>query len=130
MKLIFKILKYRKTHTLEKTGQKFNLSGERIRQLELQKYRYRCKKHDRYYYNKCSFCFVEKYKLFIEKMDYEFLLNEIKKEAKNHKRDYISIEKRKYIIRKLYDNYGKTFSEIGRLLNKHYTTIMNLYYKT
>jgi hypothetical protein len=73
---------------------------------------------------------VEKYKLFIEKMDYEFLLNEIKKEAKNHKRDYISIEKRKYIIRKLYDNYGKTFSEIGRLLNKHYTTIMNLYYKT
>jgi len=125
-----KILEFRKKHTLQETGDKFNLTQERIRQLEFLKHRKRCLVHNRYFYNKCSHCLdLKNYKLYMEHYDLPMLLKEVIKESKNRKRDFLSTQRRIYLVKRLRDKYEKSFNEIARLLDRDYTTIKYLYLK-
>lgn len=126
MKLEQKILTYRRNHTLKQTGIKFNLTSERIRQIEFTKDRKRCKVHNRFYYNKCSHCFVMGYKKIIWKMSDAAVEYEIEKEALNFKRDYLSVQKRVYLIEILFKKYKNSISEIARKLNRDRSTINHL----
>lgn len=125
-----KILEFRKKHTLEETGNRFDITGERVRQIEFLIKRKRCLIHNRYFYNKCSFCLdVKNYKLYMERLDYSSLLLEIKKEAKNKRRDYLSTQRRIYLVKRLYDKGEKSFTEIAKMLDRHHDTIKYLYNK-
>jgi len=126
---IKKILEYRKTHTLLETGKKFNLTSERVRQIQHLKNRKRCKKHERFYYNTCSYCLSENYRLLLNNLTYDGILKEVKKEVKNRKRDYLSVMRRVYLIDILYNRYTKSLIEISKLLDRDYSTIANLYKK-
>ena len=118
---------YRKTHTLLETGRKFKLTAERIRQIGNLIERKRCLKHKRYYFNYCSHCVVETYKNVLQNA--HFILNEINKARANKKRDYVSIQKRIYLINYLYTKEKKSFREIAVLLDKDLSIIKYLYGK-
>lgn len=126
MKSISKILDYRKTHTLAETGKKFNLTSERVRQIEHLKNRKRCEKHNRFYYNSCSHCLSEKYRLYIKWLPKAELLKEVSKEAKNRKRDYLSTMRKAYLIEILFNPFLYSYSDIAKLLARDYSTIANL----
>lgn len=122
-----KILKYRKTHTLAETGKKFNLTSERIRQIEFIKDRKRCLKHNRFYYNKCSYCLMDKnYRAFVRKLDRESFMKEAYKEARNRKRDDMSVLRRIILIGVLYKKYKYSVSTIASVFQKDRSTIVNL----
>jgi len=123
-----KILEYRKTHSRQETAEAFNLTPERIRQIDFSVTQKRCPTHDRLFYNSCSFCLAESYKKLIRFSDLTFILNEVEREAKNRKRDYLSTQRRIILIQTLRERYEKNFSEIARLLRRHHSTIMYLYY--
>lgn len=127
MKSNQKILTFRKTHTLLETGKKFNLTAERVRQIEQLKDRQRCDKHKRYFYNRCSFCLNEFYKDYLDKLSYGQILKEVEKEAKNKKRDWVSTQRRVYLIEFLRIKYEKSFAEIAKLLKRDQSTIIYLY---
>lgn len=121
-----KIQEYRKTHTLAQTGKKFNLTSERIRQILLTKNRKRCKVHNRFYYNKCSYCLVKSYRRMLWKLSEKELYKEVEKEALNRKRDYLSSKRRVYLIEILFKGYKKTYTEIALLLKRDRSTIIHL----
>ena len=121
------ISNYRKNHSLAETGVKFNLTAERVRQILLQKNRKYCKKHKRWYYNSCSHCLARQYKVLVELFDYSDFMREVRKESKNRKRDFLSVERRKYLVRRLYDKSGLSFFEIAKLLCRDYSTITHAY---
>ncbi len=121
-----KILEFRNTHTLAETGKRFKLTAERIRQIEHLKDRKRCAKHKRFYYNTCSHCLGENYRGYLNKLNYEQILKEVKKERKNRKRDYLSVWRRAYLVEVLYMKYTKSYLEISELLQRDYSTISNL----
>jgi hypothetical protein len=122
-----KIISYRKTHTLQETGDKFNLTQERIRQIILTKNQKRCKIHNRLYYNKCSHCLLKSYQRLVDGMTYKEITNEAKKEAKNRKRDYLSVQRRAVIIKMLIYRWKRSVSEIARLLERDRSTITHSY---
>ncbi len=123
------IVTYRKTHTLKQTGLQFKMSPERVRQICLEMgFQKRCKRHDRLYYNTCSHCSVENYEQLLEKFGYDEICDEADRESMNRKRDYISVSKRIYLIKCLINRFGISFTEIGRMLKRHPTTINYLYY--
>ena len=126
MKLELKILNYRKTHTLTETGAKFHLTAERIRQIEFTKFRKRCLKHNRFYYNKCSYCLVVGYKKILAKMSLVDIDKEVAKEAQNRKRDYLSVMRRVYLIDILFRKYKFTLSQIATELERDRSTINHL----
>ncbi len=127
-KLTFKILEYRKTHTLAETAKQFGLSSERVRQIQLKKYEKRCAVHNRLYFNKCAYCINEKfYKKVLSKLSHDELIDEAKEQGKNKSRDLLSSTRRVMIIKILKDKYKQSFSQIGRLFNRHYSTISHLY---
>lgn len=127
LQLTKSISDFRKTHTLSETGKKFGLSSERVRQIGLTKSRKRCSTHNRYYYNACSHCLSVTYKTLLYSSDYAFIEKEVKKESKNRKRDFLSVQRRKYLIQILHEMYGMSFSKIGLLLKRHHSSISNLY---
>lgn len=127
-KLISKILKYRKTHTLAETGKKFNLSSERIRQLEFSKHKKRCKVHNRLYYNKCSYCLIHHYKKYVNYLDDTGMALECRIQSKNTKRDYLSVSQKAVLVKRLHDVKEVSFGVISKLLIKrHISSIKNLY---
>lgn len=129
-KLISNILIYKKTHTLKETGKTFNLSSERIRQLGFVKQKKRCSVHNRYYYNRCSYCLVKHYRSYIRWLTYEQLLSESKKESKVSKRDYLSVARKALIVQRLHNSFQIPFGEISKaILKRHRSTIINLYNK-
>lgn len=130
MTLISKIISYRKNHTLSETGEKFGITGERVRQILYTKYQKRCRVHNRLYYNKCSYCLNRAYKTWMEKLDYRMLMVEVDKEAKNRKRDWLSVQRKMYLVRRLHDKHEKSLIEISNLLGRNYSTITNLYDKS
>jgi hypothetical protein len=123
------ILNYRRHHTLEQTGLKFNMSGERVRQIQLLKNRKTCKIHKRYYFNRCSYCVGMKYKDFLRWQNYAFIEKECAKEAKKARRDYLSVQKKTYLIEILRDRYSKSWQQIAIMLQRDRTSILNLYNK-
>ncbi len=125
-KSISSILKYRETHTLKETGKKFNLTSERVRQIQHLKDRKFCPKHKRYHFNSCSYCLGESYRLLLNKLTYVDILKEAKKECKNRKRDYLSTWRRIYLVEILYGRYTKSIGEISELLCRDYSTVSYL----
>lgn len=124
------ILTYRKTHTLAETGKKFNLSSERVRQIEFIKHRKRCSVHKRYFYNKCSYCLnIKNYTKYVNNSTFKELLKESYREAKNPKRDYLATMKKSLLIKRLYDVEMLSFTHLSILLNREYSAIKNLYRK-
>lgn len=123
------ILSFRKTHTLQETGDEFKLSQERVRQILLSKNQKRCKVHNRLYYNRCSHCLVEIYEKMLSWMKYDDLIQEATKQSKNKKRDYLSVQRRIYLIKILRNKYKRSFGFISTVLNKDVSTINHLYAK-
>lgn len=123
------ILNYRKNHTLKETAFKYGLTAERIRQIAFIRHQKRCEKHNRKYYNKCSHCLVESYEDLLDENGYDFVIEQCKKEAQNKKRDYLSVQRRIYLIKCLYDDYKASFTRISVLLDKDISTIKHLYAK-
>ena len=124
-----KILEFRKTHTLEETGERFGITGERVRQIELND-RKRCVVHDRWYQKECHYCSeLNKYRTFLKSLNYDSLMKEVGKEGKNIKRDFISVQHKLYLIEILVKNYHKSFLEIVLLFQRDRTTILYLYNK-
>jgi hypothetical protein len=72
---------------------------------------------------------VETYKNVLQKQNIHFILNEINKARANKKRDYVSIQKRIYLIGYLYVKERKSFREIAVLLDKDINVIKYLYAK-
>jgi hypothetical protein len=126
-----KVIEYRKTHTLKETGKKFNITGERVRQIIFVTNRKFCLVHNRFYYNSCAYCLnIKKYAQFMKKLDYDFVLYQVKEESSNRKRDYMSVQKKVYLVKVLKNKYNKSFKEIAVLFNRHISTIKNLYCKS
>lgn len=125
-----KIVAYRRNHTLEETAQKFGITSERVRQVHLLKDKKYCTKHDRSFYNKCSYCLGERYKNFLRFSLYENVLKEVKKERDNRKRDYLSVQRRIYLIKRLRDIHHHSFKQISVMLQRHISTIKYLYGKS
>lgn len=121
------ILNYRKHHTLEETGAKFGITAERVRQIQFTKHRKKCKVHNRFYYNKCSYCLGTQYKTLLRWADWRFIENEVKREAENRSRDYLSVQRRIYLIEVLYERYNKSFTQISIMLKRDRSTIVHLY---
>ena len=122
------ILSFRAHHSLRQTGEKFGISGERVRQIQMLKHRKRCKVHDRYYYNTCSHCFIGSYVKLINFSDLNFILNECKKESKNKSRDWLSVQRRVVLIKVLRIKFNYSLSKIAGLLSRDSTTINHLYH--
>jgi hypothetical protein len=125
------ILEFRKTHTLQETGDKFGITGERVRQIELLKNRKRCAVHDRWYYGECSHCIeLKKYRAFVKTLSKDSFMKEVRREGWNRKRDFISTQHKIYLIKILIENYNiSSVSEIARLFLRDRTTILHLYNK-
>lgn len=130
--LIGKILTFRKNHTLRETGKKFNITGERVRQIQISNLKSKklCYIHNKYYFNKCLFCLnFKNYSQEMNKLDYSHILLEVSRQANNKKRDYVSVQRRIYLIKRLHEQHNQSFSEIARLLKKHHSTISYLYHR-
>lgn len=128
---IKKIQKMRKEgKTLQEIGKEFNRTGETIRMILKKQHLYSyCKKHSRLFIDECRYCVVEnEYNLKIKKLNKTNLLEEIKKLSNPNREDYLIIQ-RAIIIKKLYDEYKLTFQQIGKLMCRHHSSIINLYYK-
>jgi hypothetical protein len=124
------ILEFRKTHTLQETGDKFDITGERIRQIELLKNRKRCTIHDRWYYGECSYCTeLKKYRAFVKNLNYDSLIKEVAKEGENRKRDFVSVERKLYLIEILDKDYHTSFPEMVRLFRRNRMTVLHLFNK-
>lgn len=123
---IKEILAYRKFHTLKDTGKKFHITGERVRQIEMIKHRRRCAVHNRYFYNKCSYCLAMSYKKMLSFMKYESVEKEALKESRNKKRDYLSVQRKIYLIDILYNKFSNSYSQIAVKLNRDRSSIINL----
>lgn len=123
------ILNFRRHHTLKETGERFKLTSERIRQIQLTKHRKTCKEHNRFYYNSCSYCLAKNYEQFLMQLDYAALEKEVVKESKNKLRDYLSVQRRAYLIEILFVKFQKSWTEIALMLNKDRSTIIHLYNK-
>lgn len=121
-----KIIEYRKKHTLAETGKKYGITAERVRQICLVKHQKRCVKHDRFYYNSCSHCLSESYVAFIRRLSTGQLYDEVKKEANNRKRDYLSTRRRIELIR-LMKEMGLPFPYISGCLKRDSSTVRHLY---
>jgi hypothetical protein len=102
------------------------MTSERVRQIELTKHRKRCKVHNRYYYNKCSHCLAESYMKMILDMNLYDVLKEVQKEANNRKRDYLSSQRRVFLIKVLFEEYEYSFTDIAEMLHRDRSTIIHL----
>lgn len=125
-----RIINYRKNHTLAETAAKFNMTAERVRQIHFIKHKKFCTKHNRSFYNRCSYCLGENYKNVLRFATYAFVLNEAKKEKKNRKRDYLSVQRRVYLVQRLRNTHGHSFKTISIMLDRHLSTIKSLYAKS
>jgi len=119
------ILKFREDHTLQETGDEFGITAERVRQIEMLKDRKRCLRHNRFYYDTCSYCLIDDYKKLIGSAGKDFVMSEVKKEAKNRKRDGLSVQRRKHLIKVLHNNYHMSDMEIAYLFDRDRTTVLH-----
>jgi len=95
---------------------KEGLSEERIRQI------IRAKNLNDFYRD-----IEEKYKHTLSEADYNWLKEEIAYLSENNRNKELVI-RRRVLVRYLHDKLGYPFYRIGQLLNRHHTTVMNLYY--
>jgi hypothetical protein len=63
-------------------------------------------------------------------MKYDELVKEATKEAKNKKRDYLSVQRRVFIVKALRDKFKMSFMSIAVILNKDLSTIKSIYDKS
>jgi len=115
--------------TLNFIAQKFSVTVETIRrQLN---YNY-CDKHKNRYSNRCYFCNKEiielEYNKKINKLSKSGLLAEIRKLSKPNREEELVIKRIK-IIKKLHNELNFNFSQIAKLMRRHHSSIINLYYK-
>jgi hypothetical protein len=121
----------KKEWTLQKLGDKYDITNERVRQiLGDQAYEY-CKKHKRKFLKSCIFC--ESQKRFEEKLDQistidNNLLKEVYRLSKTNRQKEAVIQKI-LIVKRLRDQFGLSFPMIAIMLDKHHASIMNLYNK-
>jgi hypothetical protein len=120
--------------SLGEIGKIYQISRERVRQLLLPPpKKLFCKKHNHTYVTCCHYCkrmsnHRKNYSIKLRQLKKRVLLNEIIRLSKRD-RAYQSSEQRGQLIQLLYDKYDFSFLEIGRLLNRHHTSVINLYYK-
>lgn len=122
--------------TLKEIGRMYSISPERVRQvLNFKPCQYYCKKHKKRYRRSCNFCtlqesFYKKYDnlLVLALTDNQALLDEIN-EMKKADRSPEQVLKRRLLVKKLRDEFKMSFLQMGKLFDRHHTTIMNLYYK-
>ena len=120
-----------KGETLQFIGNDQNVTSEAVR-LQLKNYNLPyCKKHKKRFSKECYFCQVDnEYKKKIDKLSALGLLKEIRKLSKPNRKKEIIIQKI-ILIRKLYNPAGEfnlSFPQIGKLMRRHYSSIINLYY--
>ncbi len=123
-----RILEYRKTHTLKDTGIKFNLTSERIRQIQFLSKRKRCLVHNRYFHNRCAYCIqATSYKRYVNNFEYFIdIVDEAHKEAKNKKRDYLSVQRKVYLAKRLHEGWNVPIPQLAIIFDRDRTTIINL----
>lgn len=114
--------------SIDEIAKRFKLTGSRIRQILSNEPNY-CIKHSKYFKNKCSYCGVEEsHKKYLSNCKEDGLVKLAKSLSKRGKNKEEIIKKRIY-IKILKNKYGYSFSKIGRLLKRHHSTIMSLYYQ-
>ena len=118
----------KKDFTLKQIGDKFGVTGERIRQILDKKKPQYCRKHNIQFTSKCKYCYQETHyqKLLKSNLRKHNLDEEINRLAKRDRRGE-TIVQRKLLIKKLHDELKLSFSAIGRLLKRHHSTIIWLY---
>ncbi len=113
--------------TFGNIAKKFKLSAERVRQIITLQPNY-CVKHSYHFLNSCPYCFLEdEYKEKLSTFSIKQMHNEAKRISK-FGRKRLEIIRKKIFIQIMKDKFRYSFSGIGRLLNKHHTAIMALYY--
>ncbi len=108
-------------------AEKYNLSQQRISQIVNTK-EYHCDKHNTYYYTSCPEC-VKKddYERFIKSSYYLKNLDKIKFcSIKDNDREKALL--RKKYVNTLVDKFGLSFVIVGKILNRHYSSISYIYY--
>ena len=125
-----KIMELRKRGMkLAKIGlmQKPPISSERVRQILESDKRVLCKKHNIMTLGVCKYCAVENdWKKGLDGYPKIELEREIKTLSKRGRGAVVSL-KRKILIKKIKDEWGLSFSELGRRFNRDRTTISNYY---
>ena len=117
-------------HTLQQTGDKFGITGERVRQIEDLKNRKKCAIHGRWDDGECRYCVeLNTYRDFVKNLDRDSLMKEVAKQGENKKRDFVSVERKLYLIEILDKDYHTPFPEMVRLFRRDRTTVLHLYNK-
>lgn len=106
-----------KAATVKELALRTSLSEERVRQI------IRAKDINDFYND-----IETKYKEQISEADYQWLKDEMEYLSKENRNKELVI-RRRILVRYLHDKLGYPFYRIGQLLNRHHTTIMNLYYE-
>lgn len=117
----------RKGKTLKEIAGIFGVSTAGIGQLL--KPNKRCVIHGIYHTIRCYRCArKEKLDKILHRVERDGVMREIK-ELSVRNRSYEMLSRGRLLIKKLHDGYGLSFLTIGKLLKRHHTSIMNLYYK-
>lgn len=118
---------------LREIGKRFGITQERVRQILCSGIKTSiCKKHPKIHFiEKCRLCKVEedrkKFKVLLKESSKQSILDEIRR-LQGRGRTKNSVLRRCLLVRLLRDKYKLSFLFIGRLLNRHYSTIIHYYY--
>lgn len=112
---------------LKQIAKMHGITSERVRQLLNKEPLRRCSIHRNSYGKTCKYCDAEvSHKTKLEKLDRAGLMTEIERLSQRG-RDGKTVLERKLLVRKLVEEHGLSYLEIGRLLHRHHTTIIHLY---
>ena len=103
------------------------LTRERVRQILKDKYF--CNSHGRAFKDACPLCDVEReYKIVLHTADEKKLSQEIERLAGSGRTGELNVQ-RTLLVKFLKDKYNYSFSQLGKVMRRHYSSVMNLYYK-
>ncbi len=121
-----KVLK-KQNFSLSEIGRVVGLTAERVRQILTNKYKW-CSIHQRNYLGSCIYCQTEKrYKYLLKRFSKDGILDDIKKLSIQNRHKDLVIQRR-LLVKLLKDKYRLPLYRIAKLLNRHHTSIINLYY--
>lgn len=121
-----------KNKTYREIGKVFKISRQRAYQIVRDIQRgpsHYCEIHNRKYYDQCDSCVA--HNEYSKKLD-QLMKNGVMKEVEEltePDRSAETIIRKKLLITVLRERYDMSFPQIGKLLERDHTSIMNLYYK-
>lgn len=115
--------------TLKEISDDTGITSERVRQIIQRRGHQYCSVHNIYSENKCSRCNIkENYVAKIKQIAANNLMDEVARLSKPDRQKEVVVQ-RQALIKLLKDDYGFSYFEIARLLERDHTSISYLYNK-